>query len=139
MFFPGKAVQVYLATGSTDMRKSIDSLSILVADRLDLDPLSGYLFCFCNRKKDMVKILYWDRNGFCLWHKRLEKDRFRWPQSEAEVVVTDGRQLAWLLEGLSLDQSKGHRQLSYTTAAQKSTKYYIIISQYQYIMLYIRT
>jgi transposase len=68
MFFPGKSVQVYLATGSTDMRKSIDSLSILVADRLDLDPFSGYLFCFCNRKKDMVKILYWDRNGFCLWH-----------------------------------------------------------------------
>ena len=51
MFFPGKSVQVYLATGSTDMRKSIDSLSILVADRLDLDPFSGYLFCFCNRKK----------------------------------------------------------------------------------------
>lgn len=75
MFFSGKSVQVYLATGLTDMRKSIDSLSILVADRLDLDPLSGYLFCFCNRKKDMVKILYWDRNGFYHWHKRLEKDR----------------------------------------------------------------
>ena len=109
-------MQVYLATGSTDMRKSIDSLSILVADRLDLDLFSGYLFCFCNRKKDMVKILYWDRNGFCLWHKRLEKDRFRWPQSEREVMATDGRQLAWLLEGLSLDQAKGHRQLSYATA-----------------------
>jgi transposase len=117
MFFPGKSVQVYLATGSTDMRKSIDSLSILVADRLDLDALSGYLFCFCNRKKDMVKILYWDRNGFCLWHKRLEKDRFRWPESEVEVVATDGRQLSWLLEGLSLDQAKSHRQLSYATAA----------------------
>lgn len=117
MFFPGKSVQVYLATGSTDMRKSIDSLSILVADRLDLDLFSGYLFCFCNRKKDMVKILYWDRNGFCLWHKRLEKDRFRWPQSEREVMATDGRQLAWLLEGLSLDQAKGHRQLSYATAS----------------------
>jgi len=117
MFFPGKSVQVYLATGVTDMRKSIDSLSILVADRLDLDPFSGYLFCFCNRKKDMVKILYWDRNGFCLWHKRLEKDRFRWPQSEREAMTTDGRQLSWLLEGLSLDQAKSHRQLSYATAA----------------------
>lgn len=117
MFFPGKSVQVYLATGATDMRKSIDSLSVVVADRLDLDPFSGYLFCFCNRKKDMVKILYWDRNGFCLWHKRLEKDRFRWPQSEREVMATDGRQLSWLLEGLSLTQTTSHRQLSYATAA----------------------
>ncbi len=117
MFFPGKSVQVYLATGATDMRKSIDSLSILVSDLLDLDPFSGYLLCFCNRKKDMVKILYWDRNGFCLWHKRLEKDRFRWPQSEREVVTTDGRQLSWLLEGLSLTQGTSHRQLSYATAA----------------------
>jgi transposase len=63
MFSPGRSVRVYLAAGSTDMRKSIDSLSILVADRLDLDPFSGYLFCFCNRKRDMVKILYWDRIG----------------------------------------------------------------------------
>lgn len=117
MFFPGKSVQVYLATGATDMRKSIDSLSVLVADRLDLDPFSGYLFCFCNRKKDMVKILYWDRNGFCLWHKRLEKDRFRWPQSEREVMAADGRQLSWLLEGLSLGQTTSHRQLSYAAAA----------------------
>jgi transposase len=69
MFSPGRFVQVYLVVGSTDMRKSIDSLSILVADRLDLDPFSGYLFCFRNRKRDTVKVLYWDRNGldaFCL-------------------------------------------------------------------------
>lgn len=117
MFSPGRSVRVYLAAGSTDMRKSIDSLSILVADRLDLDPFSGYLFCFCNRKRDMVKILYWDRNGFCLWHKRLEKDRFRWPQTEREVIDTDGRQLSWLLDGLSLDQARGHGRLSYATVA----------------------
>jgi transposase len=106
---------VYLATGSTDMRKSIDSC-LFWCRSLAPDPLSGYLFCFCNRKKDMVKILYWDRDGFCLWHKRLEKDRFRWPQTEREVIATDGRQLSWLLEGLSLDQANSHRQLSYVTA-----------------------
>jgi transposase len=117
MFFPGKSVQVYLATGPTDMRKSIDSLSIMVSDRLALDPFSGYLFCFCNRKKDTVKILYWDRNGFCLWHKRLERDRFCWPQSEREAMATDGRHLSWLLEGLSLDQATSHRRLSYETVA----------------------
>lgn len=115
MFFPDNALQVYLATGATDMRKSINALSILVADQLALDPLSGYLFCFCNRKKDTVKILYWDRNGFCLWHKRLEKDQFPWPQSEQEVVAVQGRQLSWLLAGLSLDQADSHRQANYSS------------------------
>ena len=79
MFFPAHPVRVYIATGITDMRKSINGLSILVADQLELDPLSGHLFAFCNRKRDIIKIMYWDRNGFCLWHKRLERDRFRWP------------------------------------------------------------
>jgi transposase len=64
-------IKVLLAVGVTDMRKSINGLSILVAEQLELDPLSGHLFAFCNRKRDIVKILYWDRNGFCLWQKRL--------------------------------------------------------------------
>ena len=67
MFFRNSPVQVYLATGSTDMRKSINGLSILVAEQLDEDPLSGRLFCFCNRKRSIIKILYWDRNGFCIY------------------------------------------------------------------------
>ena len=75
--------QVYLALGHTDMRKSINGLSILVEQALDLSPFSGDLFVFCNRQRRIIKILYWDRNGFCLWQKRLEKDRFKWPQSPA--------------------------------------------------------
>ena len=59
-------LRVYLAAGVTDMRKSIDTLAVLVSERLYLDPLSGHLFGFCNRKRDTIKILYWDRNGFCL-------------------------------------------------------------------------
>ena len=78
MFLPS-GTRIYLAVGSTDMRKAINGLSILVEDELALDPLSGHLFAFCNRKRNMVKILYWDRNGFCLWHKRLEKHHFTWP------------------------------------------------------------
>ena len=74
-------LRVYLATGVTDMRKSIDTLAILVAQQIYLYPLTGHLLAFCNRKRDTLKILYWDRNGFCLWHKRLERDRFRWPQN----------------------------------------------------------
>lgn len=115
MFFSGRPLKVYLATGATDMRKSINGLSILVAEHLALDPLSGHLFGFCNRKRDIVKILYWDRNGFCLWQKRLEKDRFRWPASEDEVLALHRYELAWLLDGLSLVQHEAHRPLSYAT------------------------
>ena len=115
MFAPGSAVRVYLATGATDMRKSINGLSILIADQLELDPFSGYLFCFCNRKKDIVKILYWHCNGFCLWLKRLEQERFQWPQSEQEVITMQVRELSWLLDGLSLHQAEAHAVLSYDT------------------------
>ena len=106
--------EVYLAVGVTDMRKSINGLSILVADQLDLDPFSGHMFAFCNRKRTMVKILYWDRNGFCLWHKRLEKDRFRWPELPEEVLAIGRRELNWLIDGLSVNQNEAHERLSYS-------------------------
>lgn len=105
--------QVYIATGVTDMRKAINGLSILVEEELDLNPMSGYMFAFCNRKRDIVKILYWDRNGFCLWHKRLEKDRFRWPETTRDVQKINTRELAWLLDGLPLEQEQAHREISY--------------------------
>ncbi len=100
---------VYVAVGVTDMRKSINGLSILVEQAMSLNPFSGDLFVFCNRSRTIIKILYWDRNGFCLWHKRLEKDRFKWPQSVDEIVNLDHRQLQWLLAGL--DIADAHRQL----------------------------
>jgi transposase len=106
--------KVQLAVGVTDLRKSINGLSILVADHLELDPLSGHLFAFCNRRRDLVKILYWDRNGFCLWQKRLEKDKFRWPDSPEDVLSINGRELNWLLDGLTLDQQCAHARLEYS-------------------------
>lgn len=113
MFLSLDMVKVFLAAGVTDMRKSINGLSILVAEQLELDPLSGHLFCFCNRKRDIVKILYWDRNGFCIWHKRLEKDHFQWPDTAEEVVSIQAHELSWLLDGLSLTQADAHQRLSY--------------------------
>ena len=107
--------QVYLATGSTDMRKSINGLSILVADQLEHNPLSGAYFCFCNKARSIIKILYFERNGFCIWMKRLEKDRFRWPETEEEVIGIEHHELFWLLDGLSLEQSEAHGHLSYET------------------------
>lgn len=104
--------QVYLAIGNTDMRKSINGLSILVADDFNLDPFSGNLFAFCNRGRKIIKILFWDNNGFCLWHKRLEKVRFCWPQSESDIINLDTKQMAWLLAGLDIE--KAHKQQVYS-------------------------
>jgi transposase len=107
------SIRVYLAVGATDMRKSIDGLSILVSQAFEFDPFSGHLFVFGNRRRTMLKVLYWDRNGFCLWQKRLERDRFRWPASEREVVELEHRELQWLLDGLEVRQSQAHGRLLY--------------------------
>jgi len=106
---------VYLAVGNTDMRKAINGLSILVEQAMELNPFSGDLFVFCNRTRTIIKILYWDHNGFCLWHKRLEKHRFKWPRSREEVIGIDARQLNWLLAGL--DFTSAHKRLQYSAVA----------------------
>ena len=106
------SVRVYLSPCVTYMRKTIDALTILVAEQMALDPLSGLLFVFCYRLRDTVKILCWDRNGFCLYHKRLERDRFRWPDYDTEVRRLGLRELRWLLDGLSLAQP-AHGRLHY--------------------------
>lgn len=115
MISPTSHTRVFLAPGTTDMRKAIDSLSILVEGSMDLDPFSGHLFVFCNRSRTNLKILYWDRNGFCLFQKRLEKHRFKWPQNELEVLEIDARELSFLLEGLDLGALRPHERLRYST------------------------
>jgi transposase len=107
--------RVYLALGSTDMRKEINGLSILVEGKLSLNPFSGHLFVFCNRRRSTLKILFWDRNGFALFQKRLEKDRFRWPETKEEVLEIGPRELSFLLEGLDFKSVHPHRELHYST------------------------
>jgi len=107
--------RVYLAVGATDMRKAINGLALLVETQLEQSALSGHLFVFCNRARTIVKALYWDHNGFCLWQKRLEAERFRWPKSQDEVLEVDPRQLQWLLSGLEVEQAGSHRRLHYKT------------------------
>jgi len=114
MLLSSVQTKVYLAIGNTDMRKAINGLSILVQESMELDPFSGHLFVFCNRKRNILKILYWDRNGFCLWSKRLEKHFFRWPESSEEVMKIDQRELMWLVDGLEINQQKAHGRLSYS-------------------------
>ncbi|MCP4667737.1 MAG: IS66 family insertion sequence element accessory protein TnpB [Deltaproteobacteria bacterium] len=94
------------------MRKAINGLSVLVDQGMHRNPLSGDLFVFCNRRKDIIKILYWDENGFALWQKRLEEHRFFWPQSSGEVLSIGSRQLEWLLSGL--DYRLAHQRLNYS-------------------------
>ena len=100
--FPGNSdnFRVFLKPGHTDMRKSINGLSILSQDYLKKSPLSGDIFIFCNRRRSHMKILYWDKNGFCLWLKRLEKDKFPWPRTEDECLEITHEQLNWLLSGI---------------------------------------
>jgi transposase len=101
---------VYLARGSTDMRKSIDGLAILVQLEFNLDPFSSSLFVFCNKQRNKLKILHWDTNGFWLYYRRLERGKFHWPSdntSSGPFKITR-RQLNWLLDGLSLEQKKAH-------------------------------
>jgi transposase len=107
--------KVFLAAGSTDLRRSIDGLALLVAAQLELDPLSGHLFVFCNRRRTIVKVLYWDRNGFCLWQKRLEKEFFHWPQIATDVIEVGMRELTWLLDGLQVEQKGAHKALKYSS------------------------
>jgi transposase len=105
--------QVYLAVGYIDMRKSIDGLAALVSGVFHLDPFSESWFVFSNRRRDKVKILRWDHNGFWLYYRRLERGRFRWPSSErGQTMVISRRQLHWLLDGLNIDQPKAHRKVS---------------------------
>ena len=110
-----ESTRVWLAAGYTDMRKSINGLGLLVEGGMELDPFSGNLFVFCNRGRNIIKILYWHRNGFCLWQKRLERERFRWPESRTQALELGTRELTWLLDGLDPLALRGHQRLEYST------------------------
>ncbi|MCX6359836.1 MAG: IS66 family insertion sequence element accessory protein TnpB [Armatimonadetes bacterium] len=100
---------VYLARGSTDMRKSIDGLASIVSLTFGRDVCDGSLFVFCNRRRDKLKILFWDHNGFWLYYRRLERGTFRWPgDGEGPTLAVSPRQFQWLLAGLALEQRKPH-------------------------------
>ena len=92
-------VRIYLACGVTDMRRGFDGLSMMAQDVLKQDPFSGAIFCFRGRRGDLVKVLYWDGQGFCLFAKRLEKGRFTWPNTKEGSVTLTPAQLSMLLEG----------------------------------------
>nr|WP_241391600.1 IS66 family insertion sequence element accessory protein TnpB [Yersinia frederiksenii]ULG19933.1 transposase [Yersinia frederiksenii] len=106
--------QVYLHRQPVDFRKSINGLSLLVEQHMALSPFSGALFVFCNRQRDKVKALYWDTTGFCLWYKRLEQERFKWPSRlSGDTLTLSQQQWHWLLEGIDITKIQRHQPLHY--------------------------
>jgi transposase len=104
---------IYLAQGVTDLRKGIDQLSAAVQNTLDISPFEDALFIFCNKSRDKIKILYWDKTGFWLLNKRLEEGKFQWDRKASGALSITHQQLRWLLEGLSIHQKKAHKTLYY--------------------------
>lgn len=102
MMMQPSGVRVHLAIGYTDMRKGLDGLAMLVQSVLKQDPFSGHLFAFRGRKANLVKVLYWDGTGLCLFSKRLEEGRFEWPTSDqaGDTVSLTSVQLSMLIEGI---------------------------------------
>jgi transposase len=100
------AVRIFVATQPTNMHLSFDRLAALAREVLSQDPLSGHLFVFRNRTGDKVKILGWDRSGFCLWYKRLERGVFHFPTAAAPHLEVDAAELLLLLDGLELTHAR---------------------------------
>jgi len=105
---------VYLHRAPIDMRRQIDGLAALVEGAMKQNPLSGSLFAFINKRRDKLKILMWERNGFIVWYKRLEAEKFQWPiRSSEDTVILTGEQLNWLLDGYDVWRMKPHKILHY--------------------------
>lgn len=112
MLMLSPAVKIFLCAQSTDMRRSFDKLAEMTRSVLAQDPFSGHLFVFFNRPRDRVKILFWDRSGYCLYYKRLEEGSFRVPKLGEGGVQLDAAELALILEGIELAGSRRQKRFS---------------------------
>lgn len=108
-------VGIYIKPGVTDMRKQINGLAVYVAEEMQKESMSGDIYLFCGRSRTLLKALYWDRTGFCLWQKRLERDRFPWPETEAEARKITRQELDMLLRGI--DFFRAHQTLIFSAVS----------------------
>jgi transposase len=104
-------VKIFIRPGYTDLRKTANGLAVLIEQQIGGEPFSGNIYLFCNRERKLIKLIWWDRNGFWLAQKRLEKDRFPWPQTNEEVQELTAEQLLMLLQGI--DFFAAHKPLHY--------------------------
>lgn len=111
------AEKIFIGCGKTDFRKQSNSLVQMVQGSFNLDPYNeSYVFIFCNHKRDGVKVLRYDKNGFILAHKKLlNKMKFQWPRDSKEAREITSQQVMWLLQGLSVDQKKAHTEAKLNT------------------------
>ena len=113
------SVRVYLCASACDMRKSFDGLHALVTQSMELDAFAGHLFVFSNRRRDRIKILYWDRDGFAVWAKRLEEGTYAMPFSESAETQREitAAELGALLSGIDLSQANRRKRYHLKSAA----------------------
>ncbi len=106
---------IYLYREPVDFRKQSNGLAAIVEGELGHNPFSGGLYVFTNRQRNRIKMLMWESNGFVLYYKALVEEKFLWPRSDDEVVSLTGQQINFLLDGLDIQQMKGHRKLQYSS------------------------
>ena len=111
MIFDLTKVRIFIRPGYTDLRKAVNGLSGIAEQQMEGDPFSGNVYLFCNRERKLIKALYWDKNGFWLSQKRLEKDKYPWPETIEAVRELSGEELFMLLTGI--DFFKAHKTLYY--------------------------
>ncbi len=112
MFIDWNTLRVFVRPGATDLRKQINGLAVLVQTAMQENPLSGHLYLFSNHERRLLKALYWDRNGFCMWQKKLERDHFPWPKTQEAAREISVEQLRMLLSGI--DFWNAYQSLTYS-------------------------
>ena len=105
-----QSTTVYLVTGYSDLQKGIEGLAAVVQGSLSLDPINKSLYLFCGRRRDRIKGLLWEGDGFLLLYKRLDNGVFRWPRNETEARLLTEQEIRWLLEGLEIEQPKAIKE-----------------------------
>ena len=104
-------VKIFLRPGATDLRKAVNGLSVIVQEGMRQDPFSGSVYLFCNSGRRLLKAIYWDKTGFWLSQKRLEKDKYPWPATSEDVKELNTEELLMLLQGI--DFFKAHKEIFY--------------------------
>ena len=105
--------EVYLYRKPIDFRKSHHGLSAIVECELGHNPFEGCLYAFTNKRRNKIKCLFWEDNGFVLYYKSLAEEKFKWPKGDEETLTLTGQQLNWLLDGFDISAMKGHKKLQY--------------------------
>lgn len=116
MFRLAADLRVYLHREPIDFRAGINSLAIVVEQSMGLNPFERAVFAFCNRRRDRIKLLFYDRSGFLMVLKRLEEDKFHWPRRQEAVLTLTTEQLHWLLDGIDIEAVRRHPERQYRSA-----------------------